>query len=131
MRLMSRWGVEPNSRAEVLNKLIADKFIDDRRYAQAYIREKINLSGWGSRKIASSLKSKGIAESITSELLCDLDPETMEKRLLLKLERKASSIKYKDTYDKRSKLIRFALSLGYDYDMVQDAVSHVITIDDE
>ncbi len=131
MRLMARWGVDPARRAEVLERLIAERFIDDERYAAAYVREKLNLSGWGARKIASSLRVKGVSESIITAALSDLDSQQMEERLADKIMRKARVIKYKDQYDKRNKLIRYGLSLGYQYDMVQDAVSQNITIDDE
>ncbi len=131
MRLMSRWGVAQESREGVLNRLVAEKFIDDRRFAEAYVREKINLSGWGVRKIASSLKAKGVAESIISETLSEVDRDSMSERLSDKLVRKARVVKYKDKYDFKSKLIRYGLSLGYEYEMVLDAVSQINIDDDE
>ncbi len=131
LRLMSRWGVAHGEQAAILERLITDKFIDDRRFAEAYVREKLNLSGWGVRKIAASLRAKGISQSISEEALSDLDRSSMEQRLGAKIERKAKSVKYKDKYDFKSKLIRYGISLGYDYSMVLDAVSNIITIDDE
>ncbi len=125
LRLMSRWGVDPEKRSGVLERLVADKFIDDRRFAESYVREKLNLSGWGARKIAMTLKTKGVAESIISETLSKLDRDTMAERLLLKIERKAKTVKYKDKHDFKSKLVRYGISLGYDYDMVLDAVSQI------
>ena len=46
LRLMQRWGVEPSARQGVLQKLLADRFIDDNRYAEAFVRDKIRLSGF-------------------------------------------------------------------------------------
>ena len=43
LRLMQRWGVEPSARQGVLQKLLADRFIDDNRYAEAFVRDKIRL----------------------------------------------------------------------------------------
>ena len=60
-RLMTRWGVAPADRERVLERLRRDRFIDDARYAEAFVREKINLSGWGARKIADALHRKRIA----------------------------------------------------------------------
>ncbi len=131
LRLMARWGVAPDQRIEILQRLISDKFIDDRRYAEAYMREKLNLSGWGARKIASSLRAKGVAEGIVSELISDIDRSSMGERLYSKLERKFATVKGKDSYDRKSKLIRYGISLGYDYDMVLGAVAKIITIEDE
>ncbi|MFI3285475.1 MAG: regulatory protein RecX [Rikenellaceae bacterium] len=131
MRLMARWGVPSEQRCGVLERLIAEKFIDDRRFAEAYVREKLNLSGWGVRKIASSLKAKGVSSSIVEESLSQLDLESMVGRLEDKIKRKLRTVKYKDNYDLKSKLVRYALSLGYDYDMVFDAVSQQVKINDD
>ncbi len=131
LRLMYKWGVDPEHRAEVLKRLIADKFIDDRRYAEAYVREKLNLSGWGARKISSSLKAKNISDTIITEVLSQIDPSSTEERLRTKIERKIKSVKSKDKYDLKNKLIRYGISLGYDYSMTQSVVSQIITIEDE
>ena len=74
LRLMQRWGVKPSARQGVLQKLLADRFIDDNRYAEAFVRDKIRLSGWGARKIRTSLRLKGIAAAIIDEALARLDP---------------------------------------------------------
>lgn len=54
-RLMARWEVAEDEREGVLSQLIEMRFIDDSRFAEAYTREKINLSGWGVRKISMEL----------------------------------------------------------------------------
>ncbi len=122
---MARWAVDPSAREGILQKLIADKFIDDERYSRAYIREKTNLSGWGSRKIAAALRAKGIATEIFSPLLADLDKDSLAERLSAKLTRKATTVKGESTYEKRGKLLRYGLSLGYDYQMVMDSIEQI------
>ena len=86
LRLMQRWGVEPSARQGVLQKLLADRFIDDNRYAEAFVRDKIRLSGWGARKIRTSLRLKGIAAAIKKEYTPVLKHMTRTQgRVLLKL----------------------------------------------
>ncbi len=128
MRLMSRWGVTSEHRAGVLQQLIAEKFIDDRRFAEAFVREKLNLSGWGARKIASSLKVKGISDGIVSEVLSDLDRDSMEERLFAKIERKTRSVKYKDKYELKAKLLRHAAAQGYDYATASQVITELISL---
>lgn len=130
-RLMARWEVPIADRDEVLNALIGQRFIDDQRFAQAYTREKINLSGWGVRKISMELSRKGISREIIDEVVADLDTEAMAERLCDKLRRKIKTVKYKDNFDLRNKLIRYGASLGYDYSTVSSAISEVITIKEE
>ena len=85
-RLMTRWGVAPADRERVLERLRRDRFIDDARYAEAFVRDKIRLSGWGARKIRTSLRLKGIAAAIKKEYTPVLKHMTRTQgRVLLKL----------------------------------------------
>lgn len=112
-RLMARWGVAEAEREGVLQRLIRERFIDDGRYAEAFVREKSRLSAWGEYKIRTALRGKGIAENIIAEALKLLPKEQSEERLREKLTRKIRSTKYSSTYELRGKLVRYALSLGY------------------
>ena len=136
LRLMQRWGVEPSARQGVLQKLLdwssdVCSSIYDNRYAEAFVRDKIRLSGWGARKIRTSLRLKGIAAAIIDEALARLDPANQSERLRTQLEKKLRLTRYKDTYDLKTKLIRYGLSLGYDYDAVLDAAGELIQTNDE
>ena len=126
LRLMQNWGVNKNEQQEVLQRLIKERFIDDRRYAEAFVREKCNLSAWGRYKIQSALKRKGIASDIIAEALAALSPTDNKKRLQNKLQTKIKHIKYDTAYQLKTKLIRYALSLGFEMDEVMDSVNEII-----
>lgn len=126
LRLMQNWGVNKNEQQEVLQRLIKERFIDDRRYAEAFVREKCNLSAWGRYKIQSALKRKGIASDIIAEALAELNPTDNKKRLQNKLQTKIKHIKYDTAYQLKTKLIRYALSLGFEMDEVMDSVNEII-----
>ena len=55
----------------VVESLLKDRFVDDARYAGAFTREKSSLSGWGARKIAYALRSKGVSAEIISEAISE------------------------------------------------------------
>ncbi len=125
-RLMSRWEVLIEQREEIIEKLIEMKFIDNRRFATAYIRDKLNLSGWGVGRIRLELGRKGIEREIIDEQLTQLDKNAMQERLDMMLTKRVRTIKYKDIYDLKGKLMRYGASLGYDYSSVRDAIDKVI-----
>ena len=126
LRLMQNWGVNKNEQQGVLQRLIKERFIDDRRYAETFIREKCNLSAWGRYKIQSALKRKGIASDIIAETLAELNPTNNKKRLQDRLQTKIKHIKYDTAYQLKTKLIRYALSLGFEMDEVMDCVNEII-----
>lgn len=118
MRLMARWGVASSDRHEVLQRLLSERFIDDRRYAEAFIREKINLSSWGEYKIRTTLRTKGIAEPIIAQALAEAVGLNDNNRLGERLERKLRTLKADTPYQLKAKLVRYGLSLGYPMDSV-------------
>lgn len=126
LRLMRTWGVPEAEQRGVLDKLIADRYIDNRRYAEAYTREKSQLAGWGERKIAMQLRLKGVERETISAVLAEfMANDSMAERLHEKLSKKLRTIKAANDYELRGKLLRYALGLGYDYDMAAEAVERV------
>ena len=126
MRLMATWMVPETDRQGVLQRLIKDRFIDDSRYAEAFVREKANLSAWGEYKIRATLRRKGIADNIISEALQQIPSEQASERLTERLKRKMRSTKYDTTYQLKTKLLRHALSLGFPMDECLRCVEEVM-----
>ncbi len=127
LRLMYTWGVPMAERQGVLQKLIELRFIDDARYAEAYTREKSAIAGWGARKIAQHLYQKGVAKEIVERTLATLQGDDQRAMLEKRLQRKLPSVKATNDYELRGKLLRYALGLGYDYDMVTSVIEKVIS----
>lgn len=126
MRLMRTWGVPEGERQAVVDKLVAQRFIDNSRYAELYVREKSRLSGWGARKIAMQLRAKGVDKETIAEALATIDNEEQGDRLAEKLRRKMRTTKAQSDYELRGKLLRYALGLGYDYDDASSALDKIM-----
>ena len=109
---------------QVLETLVAEKYVDDLRYAGAYCRDKASLSGWGEVKIRYMLASKGISREIIAEALEEIDGNRAQDRLNRLLQTKYKSIK--DDPQCRLKLLRYALGRGYSYDEVSSVIDRLI-----
>ncbi len=105
----------------VVESLMADGYVNDRRYCAAYAREKSSVSGWGEVKIRHALSCKGISRDDIDSGIAEIDVGRAAARLdrLLSVKRKALG----DEPQWKIKLLRFALGRGYRYDEVADAVS--------
>ena len=126
-RLMRGWGLAEREGEQVLARLVRDRFIDDGRYAEAFVRDKLRLSGWGEYKIRTALQRKRIDRALIDAALAEADRPAMGERLRRQLERKARTAKYSTQYELKTKLIRYGLSLGYDYETVVEAASGLVT----
>lgn len=113
---------------EVMASLLSDRFVDDLRYASAFAREKASLTGWGPIKIAYALAAKKIPRAIVTEALGGIDSDKSSDKLRKLLENKWKTLTGPDgqvPQDARLKLIRFALSRGYEYDAVRSLLDEV------
>lgn len=127
LRLMRQWGVAKEDAERVLAQLIKERFIDDARYAEAFTRDKLRLSGWGAFKIRAGLYAKGISREIIRDVVEPLlDDTDMVDRLIASLRNKLRSLRYRDNNDMRNKLIRFGISRGYNAETVVDCVDTIV-----
>lgn len=108
---------------KVVEALLADKYVDDARYASAFAREKASLQGWGPIKIRFQLRGKGVPDSVITAALEEIEPEKADARLEKLLAAKARTLEGDPQF--RLKLLKFALSRGYEYDAVEAALKNL------
>lgn len=94
--------------------LESEGFIDQQRYANAYCRDKATISGWGPIKIRHMLHAKGIPADVIATALKEVDSQKAEGKLAKALSAKHKALKGDPQL--RLKLLKFALSRGYEYD---------------
>ena len=114
-------ALSPEADAEALIRRLCDeKFIDESRYAAAYVRDKSNLSGWGEAKIRYALQKKGIDKQTIAESMGQIDTERQKERLEKMMRAKAQTLKAASPEERRAKLLRFAVSRGYPYPLADE-----------
>lgn len=112
----------------VLDSLVADKYVDDARYASAFAREKASIQGWGPVKIRFQLRSKGISDADIASGMSEIEEPKAARKLESVIAAKYRSLKGDPQC--RLKLLKFALSRGYEYGDVAAAVDSVMKGED-
>jgi len=120
---LSLWGLEKDYADKVIKTLIDEKFIDETRYASAFVRDKFKYNKWGRVKIAAHLKSKKIPEVTITEALSSIDNDQYINFLRRLLEDHRKTVKAKNKYDLKSKLLRYGLSKGYESSLLYDILN--------
>lgn len=64
MEKMRKWEVEESDRERIMEYLRQAKFVDDERYARAFVKDKVRYNKWGRRKVEQGLWAKHIPEDI-------------------------------------------------------------------
>lgn len=113
---LQQWGTPLEAVDDILLHLEKEKFVDERRYARAFVRDKYRFNQWGRIKIIQALRLKHIPSSFIEEALEEVDNEEYMAILTSLLERKRKTIKAACDYERNGKLIRFAAGHGYEMD---------------
>lgn len=108
---------------ELLEALRTNGFVDDCRYAAAFAREKAGITGWGPMKIRFALGAKRIPPETINAALGEIDGDKAEQKLRKLMESKWKSLSGDEAA--RLKLLKYALSRGYDYDMVSRVADEI------
>jgi regulatory protein len=124
---MRQWGVSEDEQAQVMERLVRERYVDDERFARAFIYDKIRYNKWGRRKVEQALWMKRIDEQISKPILDEVDDEEYLSILRPMLKQKRKSIKAKSDYELNMKLMKWALGRGFTMDVIRQCM----TIDDE
>ena len=119
---MRQWGVNEEEQAQVMERLIKERYVDDERFARAFIYDKIRYNKWGRRKVEQALWMKHIDEHISKTLLDDVDDEEYLSILRPLLKQKRKSTKANNEYELTMKLIKFALSRGFTMEIIKQCI---------
>ena len=121
---MSAFDGDREQAAKLVESLVADRFVDDLRYASAFAREKSRLSGWGPAKITYTLVGKGIPRPVVRQALGEIDQDEADRKMRSVLETKIKALVGDPQI--KFKLLQFGLTRGYEYDKVAPVVEDLL-----
>ena len=116
------WKLSPQEQNEIIQTLQKGRFLNEDRYAKAFVRDKSRFNGWGGYKIRMELKKKNITEETINEALSEIDPEESIRQLSELLKKKSKTIKAESDWETKQKLMRFAVGRGFSLDQVEKAL---------
>ena len=120
---MKRWELDEMVQNHVINRLTEERYIDNERYARAFVKDKIRYNKWGRRKVQQALWMKRIDTDIQQRVLDEIDEKEYLDVLRPLLKQKRKSIKAGNDYELNQKLVRFALSRGFTFDIIRQCLN--------
>ena len=120
---MKRWELDETVQNRVIERLTKERYIDQERYARAFVNDKIRYNKWGRRKVQQALWQKRIDNDIQQRVLDEIDEKEYLDVLRPLLKQKRKSIKAESDYELNQKLVRFALSRGFTFDIIRQCLN--------
>lgn len=124
---LQRWGIAYDAIERILRRLEDEKYIDEERFCRAFINDKYRFAKWGKVKIAQALQLKKISYNTSRLYLNEINEEEYRSVLNGLLASKRKSIHAENEFELNGKLMRFALSRGFE----MEDIRHCIPLSDE
>lgn len=114
------WGYYGLEADEIINQLYAEKFIDEGRFAESFVRGKFNNNNWGKTKISWELKQKGISEFNIKKGLESISIEEYQAKLEKLYHRKHSDYSGKGLkdYQLHQKVSNYLVQKGFEFNLI-------------
>lgn len=116
--------VDSETADKIMDSLIEDKFVDNARYARAFVADAFKFNKWGKLKIRQALLAKGISERIMAEPLAQINTDEYMSLLESLIRSKLKTARNDDEYKVKASVFRFAYSRGFEAELVEKVWSH-------
>lgn len=104
----------------LISDLISNNFLNEERFAEAYVSGKFRIKKWGRIKIVQHLKQKRISEYSIKKAIATIDADEYFNTLKALAETK--KISGSNDWDKKIKLKRYLASKGYELDLIHEII---------
>lgn len=112
---LSRWGISSAMAEKIMERLRAGRYVDDVRFAHAFVRDKYLFQRWGRIKISAALRLKRIeSDTISTAIDEEIDESTYRANLVALIRAKVRQLDQPRSYENRTRLLRFAAGRGYE-----------------
>lgn len=109
---------------QIIAELISDDFINEERFAKAYVSGKFRIKKWGKMKIIKELKFRKISAYSINKAIRQIDYDEYLNTLDVLLQKKSQTLKAKDKWERRRKLTAYATQKGYEYDVIKEVMEN-------
>ncbi len=112
------WGLHAPDVEGIISELISTNFLNEERFARAYVSGKFNIKRWGKLKIKQGLKLRKVPDKMIMKALNSIDYDDYLKVVQEAAEKKLRTITEKDPYKRKHKLMSYLMGKGFESDVI-------------
>jgi regulatory protein len=128
-RKIKEWGANQEVMEITLDRLIADRFISNERFAMAYARGKFNVKRWGKIKIRQGLKMHKIPSDLIEAAMLQINDklylEALEHILVKKMPQNVEVLSNQERFETKGALYRTAAQKGYESSLIMKVIDQL------
>ena len=118
------WGLWTDAVENIISQLITANYLNEERFAKAYVRGKFSQKAWGRIKIKQGLKLKKVSDVLIKKALLTIDGDDYLRTLQQVIAKKAALVNEKNDFKRRYKLQQYAMGRGFEADLILDVLKN-------
>ncbi len=122
-QMLERRKAESADIERIIRYLIKEGYIDESRYAAAFVHDKVRFAKWGRAKIAQALWQKRIPAGVADEALASIDEDEYMAALKDVVASRYRQTKGATEYERKIKTMKSVCSRGYEPALVRRVLS--------
>jgi len=122
---LKEFGTDKNERIKIIDQLVKENFINEKRYAEVFTRGKFRINKWGKQKIIAELRKKKIPERFITTGLTELDYDDYLITLKTLIQKKSETLDHTNKSKLRQQLASYAIAKGYETELVFSVLKHI------
>ena len=125
------WGMTEEEIEKAMAYLRENKFVDDERFTNFFVRDKLKLNRWGRIKISFTLRHKGIKSSTIEEAMSKINEKEYTAILKELLQQKIKAIGGISSQNDKAKVLRFAAQRGFSSEEIFKTLDNLKQLESE
>jgi len=116
------WQTPKEEHDKIIETLIENNYINEKRYAEAYVKDKFRFNHWGRVKIRLMLRAKKIDAATIDDALSCIDEDEYTNVLKNIIETESKRVKAATEYERKAKLLRYVASRGFETTLASEFI---------
>jgi regulatory protein len=122
---LKTWYMVPEAIDLIMVHLLNENFLNETRFAEAFVSGKLRIKKWGRRRLTLELQRKEIHKTTINIALSKIDANEYLDIFNLLAEKKASAIQESNIYKSKKKLIDYLLYRGWESHLIYEKATEL------
>lgn len=123
------YGMNYDETENAIVLLIQENYLNEVRFSEAFVRGKFKIKRWGRNKITQGLKAKKVSDYSIKKGMSEIDSDLYYENLKYCLNVKMKTLTFNNEFERDYKLKQYLGSRGYEFDLIECAISEVFRND--
>lgn len=120
---LEEWKLEPEEIDEILAELILENFLNESRFAEAFVRGRFRIKNWGKNKIRKYLEAKDVSSACINEALAEIDEDEYFQVLQKEIDKKVRLTSQQFSFQGKGKIANYLIQKGWESHLVWSAIN--------